>query len=68
MTTMSLQTRKLPRKMTHVQAITVAFNNETAVFIFGSYDNNNIYKYNTKLKSYELYDKYKIKSILNYIV
>ena len=54
-------THDLPCKMKRAQSCTINYQNEETIFIFGAYHNNNIYKYNSKLIKYELFDKYKHK-------
>ena len=42
------------------RTIKVLYNNELTPFIFGSQDNQNIYKYNFETETYDEFDTYKI--------
>ena len=53
------KTVPIPEEVFQAQLISVEKNGISSTFIFGSNDNGNIYKYNNKTKSYNIYDKYK---------
>ena len=54
----------LPEKLKNAQMVSVEHHGSLSCFIFGSRDNGNIYKYNNKTKLYNIYDKYKLNTIL----
>ena len=60
------ETVEIPEPLDNAQLISVQVAGVETCFIFGSDENENIYKYNNKTNSYDIYDKYKLNIISCY--